>query len=152
MILEFSRPLIGILLFCFFVLYKYFCRKELLINFILDLIVGTMILVMAEIYFTDQIKNFGGHGSAMLSVINFIYFSLLYVISTSFLYWKKSKISSLILPIFLYSLVIFEFLFLSGISKLFWKSTLIAILCAFFPIYLINYFRIFYINFNHKEK
>lgn len=152
MILEFSRPLIAILLLCFIVAYKCLCRKELLINFILDFIVGVVILFMAEVYFTEQMKNFGGHGSAILSVINIFCFAVLYTISTSVLYWKKSKPISLWVPLIISALYVVQFFSDSGLSVDFWKSTVLSVFIAFLPIYIFNYFRVLYWYFNPERK
>ena len=151
MILEFSRPLIAILLLCFILAYKYLCRKELLINFILDFISGMVILIMAEVYFTEQMKSFGGHGSALLTVINFFCFAFLYIISTLVLYWKKSKLISLCVPLVISALYAIQFLSNSELSVDLWKSTLLSIFIAFLPIYIYNYFRVLYWYFNSEK-
>ncbi|WP_262150325.1 hypothetical protein [Chryseobacterium foetidum] len=152
MILEFSRPLIAILLLCFIVAYKCLCRKELLINFILDFIVGAVIIFMAEVYFEDQMNYYLGQGSAIILVIDFFFFALLYVISTSVLYWKKSKNSGSIIPMVIFGLYIILFFSDSELSVGFGKSTLLSILIAFFPIYIFNYFRVLYWYFNPERK
>lgn len=152
MVLEFSRPLIAVLLIFFIVFYKYRYRKELLINFILDFIVGVVLFTMAEVYFTEQMNFYGGHGSALLSVINFFCFALLYIISTSVLYWKKSKLIGIYVPLTISALYVIQFFSDSGLPVDFWKSTLLSIFIAFFPIYIFNYIRIFYMNFNHQAK
>ncbi len=67
---------------------------------------------MSANYFTGQIPHSDGQGSVMLDVLNFIFFTILYIISTVTLYWKRSKMLSIWISVGLYTFyIIYVFLF-----------------------------------------
>lgn len=139
MVLAFSTPLILIALVCFIVCYKYFFRKRMLVNAILDFFAGIMVLFMSTNYFTDQIPHSGGQGGVMLDLLNFILFIILYIVSTVALYWKRSKMISIWIPAGLYTFYIMYVFFFFEFAKVYRASVLCPVFLAFFPIYIYNY-------------
>jgi len=132
-----------ILFFCFIVFHKYFFKKKILINIVLDFLSGIVILFLSTSYLEDQIPNSNGHGSAIIYVFNFIFFAILYIISTVILYWKRSKIISILIPVgihVLYMIYVFSFF---EFAEIYQNSVLYPILLSFFPIYIYNYFKVF---------
>jgi hypothetical protein len=85
MILNFSTPIILIVLFCFIFCYKYFFKNKMLINIILDFLTGTIFLSMSTSYLKNEIQNSNGHGGAIIYLILFFlqycifYHMLLYI-------------------------------------------------------------------------
>lgn len=142
MILSFSSPSFIIPFICLIVGYKYFFRKSMLANAILDFFSGIIILFISTGYFEKQIPHSNGHGSAMLSVFNFIFFTALYIISTITLYWKKSKTISIWVPVGLYIFYMMYVFSSFEFASIYRKSVLLPIFLSFFPIYICNYFRV----------
>lgn len=143
MILNFSTPIILILLFCFIFCYKYFFKNKILINVIFDFLIGTIFLIMSTNYLKDKIQNSNGHGGVIIYLSNFIFFTILYIVSYVTLYWKKSVILNILIPIGMYFLYFIYVILFSDFAKIYEKTLLYPIFLSFFPIYIYNYFQIY---------
>lgn len=142
MILHFSKTLILILLLIFIIFYKYLFGKRILINAILDFFVGIVILFVSTSYLESKIPNSDGHGSVIIYLFNFIFFSILYIISNVVLHWKRSILFSALIPIGIYSLYIVYVFFFFEFAQAYDKCVLYSVFLSFFPIYIYNYFQI----------
>lgn len=149
MILTFSSLLFLILLLCIIICYKYFFRKKILVNAVLDFFTGIIILFLSTDFFTNKVPYSNVHGgSLLLDLLNFIFFPILYIISTVALYWKRSKKISILIPAGLYITYIMFVFFSFEFADIFQRNALLSLFLVFFPIYIYNYFQVFVNNKN----
>jgi len=151
MILNFSTPIILIVLFCFIFCYKYFFKNKMLINIILDFLIGTIFLSMSTSYLKNEIQNSNGHGGAIIYLFNFIFFTILYITSYATLYWKKSMILNILIPTGIYFLFVIYVILFFDFAKIYEKTFLYSIFLSFFPIYIYNYLQIFSKQLSKKQ-
>lgn len=151
MILNFSTPIILIALLCFIFCYKYFLKNKMLINIILDFLIGIVFLMMSTTYLKNEIKNSNGHGGVIIYLFNFIFFIILYITSYVTLYWKRSMILNISIPIGIYFLYIIYGILFFDFAKMYEKTFLYSIFLSFFPIYIYNYLQIFSKQFIKKQ-